>query len=76
MAAETPEATPAKSAAVQFVLDAYGHLKAIGHTDDAKPLLDKAGVTPDKGVVGLGAPFIAAAKKRFFEREPSVRILP
>ncbi len=64
-----------EAAAVQFVMDAFGHLKAIGATDAAKPLLDKAGVEPDDGVVGLGADFIAAAAKRFWDREPKVRML-
>ena len=64
-----------EASAVQFVMDAFGHLKAIGHTPEAKPLLDKAGVEPDAGVTGLGDPFIAAAGKRFFEREPKVRTL-
>jgi catalase len=64
-----------EAAAVQFVMDAFGHLKAIGATDAAKPLLDKAGVEPDEGVVGLGADFIAAAAKRFWAREPKVRTL-
>jgi catalase len=64
-----------EAAAVQFVMDAFGHLKAIGATDAAKPLLDKAGVEPDEGVVGLDADFIAAAAKRFWDREPKVRTL-
>ena len=37
---------------MQFVMDAFGHLKAIGASDAAKPLLDKAGIKPDKGVTG------------------------
>ena len=40
-----------QGAAVQFVMDAFGHLKAIGASDAAAPLLDKAGVVPDEGVV-------------------------
>ena len=64
-----------EAAAVQFVMDAFGHLKAIGATEAAQPLLDKAGVEPDEGVVGLGADFIAAAAKRFWDREPKVRTL-
>jgi catalase len=64
-----------ESAAVQFVMDAFGHLKAIGYTKAAQPLLDKAGVEPDEGVVVLGPDFIDLAKKRFFAREPKVRIL-
>ncbi len=64
-----------EGAAVQFVMDAFGHLKAIGATDAAQPLLDKAGVVPDKGVVPLDKSFITAAGKRYWAREPSVRML-
>ncbi|MBI1684513.1 catalase [Caulobacter hibisci] len=64
-----------EAAAVQFVMDAFGHLKAIGASDAAKPLLDKAGVEPDDGVTDLGADFLAAAVKRFWDREPKVRTL-
>jgi catalase len=64
------------AAAVQWVMDAFGHLKAIGSHADAKPLLDKAGVIADEGVVGLKpAELIAAAKRRYFEREPKLRTL-
>lgn len=65
-----------EAAAVQWVMDAFGHLKAIGHTKEAQPLLDKAGVVADAGVVNLNGGFIEAAAKRFFDREPSVRQLP
>ena len=64
-----------EAAAVQFVMDAFGHLKAIGHTAEAKPLLEKAGVVPDAGVTELGQAFTANAAKRFFVREPGVRNL-
>ena len=64
-----------ESAAVQFVMDAFGHLKAIGASPEAKPLLDKAGAEPDEGVTDLGKAFIAAAGKRFWDREPNVRML-
>uniref|UniRef100_UPI003B3B01C7 catalase n=1 Tax=Sphingomonas sp. TaxID=28214 RepID=UPI003B3B01C7 len=64
-----------EAAAVQFVMDAFGHLKAIGASDQAQPLLDKAGVERDEGVTGLGADFVAAAKQRFYAREPKVRTL-
>lgn len=63
-----------EGAAVQWVMDAFGHLKAIGHNADAKPLLDKAGVEPDEGVTDL-AGFVEAAKKRYWDREPNVRTL-
>jgi catalase len=64
-----------EGAAIQFVMDAFGHLKAIGHSPEAQPLLDKAGVQPDEGVTGLDKNFIAAAAKRFWAREPGVRTL-
>jgi catalase len=64
-----------EAAAVQFVMDAFGHLKAIGASAAAKPLLDKAGVEPDEGVTDLSAKFAKAAAKRFWDREPKVRML-
>ncbi len=63
-----------EGAAVQWVMDAFAHLKAIGHNDASKPLLDKAGVEPDEGVTSLGD-FVEAAKKRYWDREPKVRTL-
>ncbi len=62
-----------ESAAVGFVSDAYIHLKAIGCSDSASPLLGKAGVSSDSGVTGLGDDFIAAAGQRHFDREPTGR---
>ncbi|RYE04542.1 MAG: catalase [Sphingomonadales bacterium] len=64
-----------ESAAVEFAMNAFRHLKAIGASDAAKPLLDKAGVVPDEGVTGLDKAFVEAAKKRFYDREPGVRML-
>lgn len=64
-----------ESVAVEFVMNAFGHLKAIGATDGAKPLLDKAGVISDAGVTGPDRSFIKAASQRFYEREPSLRTL-
>ena len=64
-----------QGAAVQWAMDAYGHLKAIGASKAAKPLLDKAGVVPDGGVTDLGAAFVKAAALRFYDREPGVRDL-
>ena len=72
---ESAEKLAKDGAAVDFVKDAFGHLKAIGHSDGAKPLMDKAGVEPDEGVVELGKDFIAAAARRFYDREPKVRDL-
>ncbi len=67
-----------ESAAVDFVANAFVHLKAIGFTAEAQPLLDRAGVAPDAGIVDLGggvAGFVAPARTRQWEREPKVRIL-
>jgi catalase len=56
-------------------MDAFGHLKAIGASEAAKPLLDRAGVKHDEGVTGLGKDFVEAARQRFWDREPNVRTL-
>jgi len=64
-----------EAAAVQFVMDAFGHLKAIGHNGKAQALLDKAHVVADAGVTNLGPAFTKAAALRHFEREASVRHL-
>ncbi len=64
------------AAAVQFVADAFNHLKAIGHTPEAKALLDKANVLPDDGVVDLGPGLIDAAARRHYEREADTHPLP
>ena len=64
--------------AVDFAKDAFGHLKAVGHTPEAQPLLDKAGVEPDAGVVDLSKDaeaFLAPARTRQWDREPKVRML-
>jgi catalase len=68
------------AAAVDWVRDAFGHLKVIGHADAASALLEAAGVAAaaDAGVVPLGrdgaAKFIEAAKRhRIWDREPKVR---
>ena len=66
-----------EAAAVDFVRDAFGHLKVIGHVSEAQPLLDKAAVVPDTGVVPLSkdfAPFVKIAKGgRIWDREPTLR---
>jgi catalase len=50
-------------------------LKAIGANPAAQPLLDRAGVVPDAGMTGLGDDFLAAARKRFWDREAKIRPL-
>lgn len=59
----------------KFAMNAFAHLKAIGASDAARPLLDKAGVEPDEGVTGLDGAFVKAAVRRFYDREPGVRML-
>lgn len=67
-----------ESAAIDFVSDAFSHLKAIAYSPEAKPLLEKAGVTFDEGVFGAGDPgrIMKNLGARHFTREPSVRKLP
>jgi catalase len=68
------------AAAIDFVRDAYGHLKVIGVTAAARPLLARAGATPDAGIVALDgeggiAAFVAAAQKgRVWDRDDLVRM--
>ena len=65
-----------QAAAGDWVRDAFGHLKVIGHVAAAAPLLERAGIAPDAGVIALEGPrsiaaFVAAAKTaRLWEREP------
>ncbi len=67
-----------EGAAIDFAKDAFGHLKAVGFTAHAQPLLDKAGIEKDEAVVGLENgidSFLAQAKTRRWDREPKVRML-
>ena len=65
------------SAAIDWVRDAFGHLKVIGHTAAAKPMFTKAGLADDldEGVIELDArasvrQYIEAAKQqRVWDRE-------
>jgi catalase len=67
-----------ESAAVDWVRDAYGHLKAIAFDAGARAVVDAAGIEMDAGVVGANdtAKFIKAAMTRQWAREPKVRTLP
>jgi len=71
-----------EAAAIDFVANAFAHLKVIGHSAAAKPLLDKGNVEPDEGIIDLGAAkgvdaFIKAAKQhRIWAREPKLRPAP
>ncbi|MEN5168580.1 catalase [Brevundimonas pondensis] len=68
-----------EGAAADFLRDAFGHLKAIGHTREVGPLLDRAGIKSDEGVVDLSAAkpgdFLPPARTRQWAREPAVRTL-
>jgi len=65
------------TAAIDFVRDAFGHLKAIGVDAGGKALLAAAHIPNDAGVVDLASTkrFLAAAATRQWEREASVRTL-
>jgi len=65
------------SAAVDFVRDAYGHLKAIAANGGAQAVLKAAGVAKDSGIVAADdiSGFIKAAKTRQWAREPTLRQL-
>ncbi|MBY0273816.1 catalase [Candidatus Binatia bacterium] len=69
-----------EAAATDWVRDAFGHLKIVGFTAAAEPLLAKAGVATDadEGVVrvdgrSLDALIAAAGQHRIWDREPTLR---
>jgi catalase len=67
------------SAAIDFVSNAFVHLKAIGMTAEAQALLEKGNVQKDAGVVDISADaasFVKAAATRQWDREPKVRPAP
>jgi catalase len=66
-----------EGAAVDFVRDAFAHLKAIAADAGAQALLDKAHIAADAGVMNATEVprFIVAAKTRQWEREKHVRTL-
>ena len=74
---EGAQALMMEGAAIEFVRDAFGHLKAIAADNGAQALLKKASIAKDAGVVDASnaAAFIAAAKTRQWDREKLVRTL-
>ena len=66
-----------EAAAIDFVRDAFGHLKAIAFDHGGQVLLQKAGARPDAGVVEArdARAFVAAASTRQWDREASLRTL-
>jgi catalase len=77
LSADGAQGLTAESAAVDFVRDAFGHLKAIAADRGAQALLAAARVAPDAGVVDAAdtKAFIAAAMTRQWDREKMVRTL-
>jgi catalase len=67
-----------EATAKDFVSDAFAHAKFIAYSESAKPLIDKAGVVPDEGVMALKAPQDVEAflqrcgQLRLWEREAKV----
>jgi catalase len=71
------ETLSGEAAAIDFVRDAYGHLKTLGIDNGGQGLLQTAGLAPDAGVIDVHdtAAFIQAATRRHWEREASLRSL-
>ena len=74
---EGAKALSKEGAAIDFVRDAFGHLKAIAADKGGKALLKMANVATDAGIVDSkdNDAFLAAAKTRQWSREKSVRTL-
>ena len=77
LSSDAGKAMAKDASAVDFVRDAFGHLKAIAVTAGAQPLLKAAGVLKDPGVVDAAdfKGFVRAARKRQWPRERGVRTL-
>jgi catalase len=80
LATETEaEKLASEAGAVDWVRDAFGHLKVIAHTEGANILLSRAAVKVDEGVISIGdgksiSTFIKQAKGgKIWEREPTLR---
>ena len=67
-----------EAAAVDWVRDAFSHLKAIAFDEGARAVVGAAGIEPDAGVVAASdaSKFVQAAMTRQWAREPKVRTLP
>ncbi|MEP6880666.1 MAG: catalase [Dokdonella sp.] len=78
LTAESAKRLTGESAVIDFVSDAFGHLKAIAADAGAETLLTAGGVKKDAGIVDAAdtKAFITAAKTRQWAREPKVRMLP
>ncbi|MFT3664556.1 catalase [Piscinibacter sp.] len=74
LAPERAAALAREAACVQWFMDAYGHCKTIAHCEGTKPILAKAGVEPDAGVVPVEA-LVKTGVSRHWAREAKVRAL-
>jgi catalase len=74
---EGAKALAKESVAIDFVRDAFGHLKAIAVDQGGQKLLASATVGQDAGIIDASDQdaFITAAKTRQWKREKSVRTL-
>ncbi|HVI56188.1 MAG TPA: catalase [Luteibacter sp.] len=77
LSADGAAAMTKEAAAVDFVRDAFGHLKAIALDDGGRALFAKTGLEADAGVVAAtdAAAFVKLATTRQFAREATVRML-
>jgi catalase len=77
LSAEGAKSLSREGAAIDFVRDAFGHLKAIAVDKGGRALLKLANVGQDAGVVDANdlVGFATAAMTRQWEREESVRTL-
>jgi catalase len=77
LTAEAGKTLSKESAAIDFVSNAWAHLKAIASDAGAQPLLKAGNVGKDAGIVDAtdAKGFIAAAKTRQWAREPKLRML-
>jgi catalase len=68
-----------EAAAVDWIRDAFGHLKTIGFTEAAQPVIDRADIAEDEAVINIMGnasikSFITAAKAgKLWKREPTLR---
>jgi len=74
---KSAEALVMEGSAIDFIRDAYSHLKAIALDKGGQILLKMANIGQDAGIVSADneAVFIAAAKTRQWDREKFVRTL-
>ncbi|MDQ7759089.1 catalase [Xanthomonas sontii] len=77
LSAEAGKRLSKESAAIDFVSNAFAHLKAIAADAGAQPLLKAGNVQKDAGVVEASdnKGFVTAAKTRQWSREPKLRLL-